>query len=201
MSIYTPPSAKPSRQMHAQKRLSALEKSAVVVAHLHPDQAAAVLRGLRAEDLRRFSSALQGVRSLNDGAVRGVIREFLAALNAAPTIDEGAETARALLGGLLDAPVVDRLLSEVGISKLNLWGTIASMSATEIADLLAREHPQTIGFVLGRVAPDQARAALGALPKSLAQQSVLAMDKAKTLSPETTKVIEAALSRSLLLQP
>ncbi|MGR3722186.1 hypothetical protein [Abyssibius alkaniclasticus] len=200
MSIYSPPAAGPARQIYARKRLSALEKSAVIVAHLHPDQAATVLRGLRADDLRRFSAALQAVRGLGDSAVKGVIREFLAALNAAPTIDDGTEAARSLLGGLLDAPIVDRLLSEVGMSKLNLWAMIASMSADEIAALLAGEHPQTIGYVLGRLAPDQARNVLAALPKPLAQQSVLAMDKAKLLSDETTGVIEAALSR-LLLQP
>lgn len=200
MSIYSPPAGRPTRQIYAQKRLSALEKSAVIVAHLHPEQAALVLRGLRADDLRRFSAALQAVRGLGDSAVKGVIREFLTALNAAPTIDDGTETARSLLGGLLDAPIVDRLLSEVGMSKLNLWAMIASMSAAEIAALLAGEHPQTIGYVLGRLAPDQARNVLAALPKPLAQQSVLAMDKAKLLSDETTGVIEAALSR-LLLQP
>ena len=125
MSIYSPPGAGPARQIYAQKRLSALEKSAVIVAHLHPDQAATVLRGLRADDLRRFSAALQAVRGLGDSAVKGVIREFLAALNAAPTIDDGTEAARSLLGGLLDAPIVDRLLSEVGMSKLNLWAMMA----------------------------------------------------------------------------
>lgn len=198
MSLYAPPQLP---KMRLTRRLSALEKSAVIVANLHPDQAASVLRGLRAADLRRFSSALQHVRELRDDVVREVIREFIDLLTSAPTIDEGVAEARVLLGAVLDAPVIERLLAEIGMPKLNLWATIAGMSADEIVQLLADEHPQTIAWVLGRVAPEQARAVLGRLPSALGQQAVLGMPGAQKISDETAKVIEAALSRRLLSKP
>lgn len=195
MTTYAPPQPAKMRLKH---RLSALEKSAVIVANLQPDQAALVLRGLRTVDLRRFSAALQNVRELRADAVRDVIREFLHVLDAAPSIDEGVNEARAMLGAVLEAPVVDRLLAEVGVPKLNLWAYIASMSDDEMVALLGDEHPQTISWVLGRVAPDQAKNVLGKLPKTLAQQAVLGMSNSQKISAETAKVIEAALSRRLL---
>jgi len=195
MTTYAPP--KPAK-MSVSRRLSALEKSAVIVANLQPAQAALVLRGLRTADLRRFSQALQKVRDLHDDAVRDVIRDFLLALNNSAAIDGGIAQARAMLGAVLDADVVDRVLAEVGVPKLNLWAFIASMSADEMVDMLGEEHPQTIGWVLGRVAPDQARNVLGKLPKTLAQQAVLGMSGSQKISSDTVKVIEAALTRRLL---
>ena len=77
---------------------SQIQKAAIIMAAIGPEQAANVLREISSPDMERFAKALGGLGKIEQEVLDGVIVEFLEMLTRGPELQGGSKTARALLG-------------------------------------------------------------------------------------------------------
>ena len=79
-----------------------IEKAAMILTAIGPEQAAGFLRDLAEPDMERFARAIGGLGKIGQEVLDAVIVEFLELLTTGPELSGGSKAARKLLAAVLD---------------------------------------------------------------------------------------------------
>ena len=74
-----------------------IEKAAMILTAIGPEQAAGFLRDLAEADMERFARAINGLGKISQEVLDAVIVEFLELLTSGPELSGGSKAARKLL--------------------------------------------------------------------------------------------------------
>lgn len=177
---------------------TAIERAAIILTAIGPELGGAFLRDIGEDDLMRFARTLSRLGRVSQGTLDAVIVEFLDALTTGPDIAGGDQSARALLGAVLEESEVTRLLGSRARKPRTVWERLNDVPIPPLASFIQGEHPQTATVILSELSPDVAANILEQLDRGFAQSIVLRLSRVPTLDLPVIAGIQGAIERDFL---
>jgi flagellar motor switch protein FliG len=180
----------------------ALRKAAVLISTLDDETAEAVLRQMSTDDAAKVRSALVALQGISSDEQQQVLAEFLRQQGAPALTPIGDEGVALELDPAVEAAASNDLPASNPAplppprQEERPFAFLEAVAPKAIADLLAREHPQTAAVVIAHLPPQHAAAVLEQLPAALATEALERIAWLNELTPE----IQADLSRELQRQ-
>lgn len=183
----------------ANSRMSRIDKAAIILAALGPDEAAGLLAGMSEQVLRRFAHAISKIKRIPPHDLDTIVSEFRAELSEEQGIVGGMEEARRILSNIVDQNTVSRIMSDVdGHMRRSIWEQLGACADSSIARFLQGEHPQTAAVVLAELSAAKAAAVLERLDEELAQNIVLRLSRVPRLEDSVISLIEDVIVSDFL---
>jgi flagellar motor switch protein FliG len=151
------------------KGLSNIEKAAVILMSLGKDGAADVMKFLNESEVKKLSRAFMGVQEVARDTQGKIAKEFAIMLKAADrVVVDGKDFARDVISSAFGPEAGDSLLEYVtGSKKEPLSNLLGDIPGNIVDNFIQSEHPQTIAFLMTKMAPDQAAELLGKMSPEL----------------------------------
>jgi flagellar motor switch protein FliG len=176
------------------KKLSGLEKAAAFLSIIGQDSATEIFKHLDPIELARIVPMMTKVRVAPDAA-ESVLKDF-------------CEKTGSVASGVDDAYIKDVLIKSLGadaakklIDKIetgaSAFDLLRWLDTGAIANLLSREHPQTIAIILAHLEPMQAAEVLSKLPENLKIDVSLRIASLDQISPNILGDLEDVLQTQL----
>lgn len=181
------------------KKLSGLEKAAILLISLGPDLSSKVLKHLPDNQIEKLTYQIANTTAVDKEMKNDVIQEFLQ-LNEAHQylLHGGIKYARDVLektvGPQKAAEIIKRLTES---SKIRPFSLIRKADPKQLINFIRNEHPQTIALILSHLEPEQASVVLSGLPEELQTDIARRIALMERTSPEIIKEIEAVLEAKL----
>ena len=173
-----------------------LEKSAIMLLTLGPDDAAEVLKHLGPKEVQKLGHAMAGLKKVPKERVEAILAEFTdyATKSASMSVDEAhiKDMLTKALGDDKAANLISRILQggdTAGIESLK-W-----MDAPTVADLIKNEHPQIIATILVHLEFDQAGEILKSFSERLRNDVLLRIATLDGVQPIALRELNDALTR------
>jgi flagellar motor switch protein FliG len=179
--------------------ISGLEKSAALLLCLGVDLSSRVLQYLGESDIERVLLALSEIGPMSIES-RRVAMEEAYTLAAAGTgmMGNSVEYTRQLLaravGPRRGAEILERISAHQQLSSFEM---LRNADPSQVANLLAEEHPQTIALVLSYLEAKVAADILTNMPKDLQIEVTLRLATMDRVSPQVVQVVEKNLKSKL----
>jgi flagellar motor switch protein FliG len=103
-----------------------------------------------------------------------------------------------LTGALSPEEIADVMSDVTGNSNAAIWDKLSNVPEAVIANFLAKEHPQTVAFILSKVSPACAAKVMGLLPRDLRNEIMRRMLSAAPVSEPAVRIIQSQLQEDLL---
>ncbi|MEL6583949.1 MAG: FliG C-terminal domain-containing protein [Pseudomonadota bacterium] len=179
--------------------LGTMDKAAIILAALGPDDAARLIAGLNEVMLRKCAHAISNLKRIPAHDLDKVISEFIGEMDADPGVIGGVQEARRILSGAVDNNTVARIMSDVdGHMRRSIWEQLGSCAESAIARFLQSEHPQTAAVVLSELSASKAAAVLERLDTTMARNVVLRLSRVPRLEDHVMNLIEDVIVQDFL---
>jgi flagellar motor switch protein FliG len=171
---------------------------------LGEETSAQVLRELDEEEVQQIGREIAAISDVSSEMAEDILTEFYQMLVARVyMLKGGIDYARKLLVNAFGSDQARYLLDQVARAAIDDSETLNSLRKTDpeqLANLVQREHPQTIALVMSYLSPSQAAALLWALPAETRADVSMRMASLEEVSPEiTTKIVEPLAKKLLVL--
>ncbi len=175
------------------KRLSGVEKAAVVLLALGEDHVA-LWQTLDEEEIKEISQAMSSLGTVSANVVEELLVEFVSGLSSSGTIMGSFEQTQRLLGSFLPPEKVEALMEEIrGPAGRTMWDKLGNVNEAVLANYLKNEYPQTVAVVLSKIKADHAARVLSSLPEDFALECVQRMLRMEPVQREILDKIEQTL--------
>jgi flagellar motor switch protein FliG len=179
----------------AGKRITALQKAAVLLITVGPDASAAVYRNLQEDEIEEITREVVTLRNVDSETVHDVVEEFYEMMKAQEFIAVGGlsyaeEVLQLSLGPEKAVEILRRIERLMKVKGFNI---LKNVDANQLLAFIQKEHPQTIAFVLTQLSPHQGAAILADLPPELQADVMLRFANMERVAPETIASVEAVL--------
>ncbi len=175
-----------------------LEKSALLLLTLGPDEAAAVLKHLGPREVQKLGMTMAALPAQPRDKVDGVITELETHCEKGAPIEANEEQIRDMLTKALGddraAHIISRIMQgsdTAGIESLK-W-----MDAATAADMIKNEHPQIIATILVHLEFDHAGEILKQFPDRLRNDAMLRIATLDGVQPVALRELNESLTRML----
>ncbi len=179
--------------------VTGVNRAAVLLICLGEQAAAKVFAELSDDEVKRISNAMSAINHIPAALEEKVMVQYREERRqASGQFVKGSSFARNAISALDDSSRTDTLLQQYEASIENRYmGTITKMKPKVAADLLEKEHSQTIALILSTQSTNHAAAILSHLPEELQADIVYRIGSLERVSTDTLKEIEAALQRDV----
>ena len=175
------------------KRLSGVEKAAVVLLALGEDHVA-LWQALDEEEIKEISQAMSSLGTVASNVVEELLVEFVSGMSNSGTIMGSFEQTQRLLGSFLPPEKVEALMEEIrGPAGRTMWDKLGNVNEAVLANYLKNEYPQTVAVVLSKIKADHAARVLSSLPEDFALECVQRMLRMEPVQREILDKIEQTL--------
>ncbi len=182
--------------------MNGLEKAATLLMALGEDLAGDVLRHLKEPEIHKLTAAMVKIEKVTTRDVDALATDLEKALRENPVVPVDAGQ---FMQNVLAKTLGDEKASEM-MANLSLTGgvegleTIRMMEAKAICNVVQREHPQVIAFVLASLDPEKASQVLDLLPEELIGEVVYRISRMEDVHPEVLNELEEAM-KGFVVQP
>lgn len=190
--------------------LSGTQKAAVLITLIGEEAAAAVLKELEPEEIRRITMEVAKIKMIDPSRHESVLDEFLQLIKQSRGLElAGPPLARRLLARTRPEEA-DKILSEIEprrvrdqdedlqqVAPPELPEAVASAPARRLAMLLMDEPPQTVALVLTHLPAKKAGRVLGMLGAERRTEVTRRMASLSEVRPEVVARVGAVLEQSL----
>jgi flagellar motor switch protein FliG len=181
----------------AVKRLSGVERSALLMLGLGERHAAEILRHMGPKEVQEIGLAMAGLGNVTNSQMELVMQNFVDAIGEQTSLGLGAdEYIRNMLTAALGADkaggIIDRILlgrSSKGLEQLK-W-----MDPRAIAEMIRLEHPQIIAIVMSFLDPDQAAGVLGEFPERVRTDVIMRVATLEGIQPNALQELDEILEK------
>ncbi len=185
--------------MTAPATMTGRQKAAVLLVSLGSDASAAIFKHLRQDEIDELTLEIAGIGHIAPDRRTAVVEEFYETAMAQEYISEGGlEYARQVLekalGGSKADEVMNRLSSSIQVSPFEF---LRRTDASQILNVIANEHPQTVALILAYLPADTAGQVISALPDDLQADVAMRIALMDRTAPEVIREIERVLERKL----
>ena len=185
--------------LRKQPPLSGAEKSAILFLCLGEERGSQLMQQLDTREIRKITRAISAMGEVPAEVVEDVMREFGEKMTSYGGITGSVEAARGLLKGFLPDERVAEILDEIeGSSTGDLWGDLSELDDKVLANVLRKEHNQTVAVILSRIRAEAAAKVLPLLGQERAADLVERMVAMEELPTEVLRSIEESLRREVL---
>ena len=179
----------------AGKRITALQKAAVLLITVGPEASAAVYKNLQEDEIEEITKEVVTLRNVDSETVHDVVEEFYQMMKAQEFIAVGGvgyaeEVLHRSLGPEKAVEILRRIERLMKVKGFNI---LKNVDANQLLAFIQKEHPQTIAFVLTQLSPHQGSAILADLPPELQADVMLRFANMERVAPETIASVEAVL--------
>lgn len=186
--------AAPAPARPAVRRLTGVERAAVVMFALGEGHGAPVWEQLDDLELRELSSAMSGLGAVDADTVEELLVEFVSRLSSTGSLVGNIDSTERLLAQFLPKERVSQIMEEIrGPAGRTMWEKLSNVQDTVLANYLKNEYPQTVAVVLSRVRSEQAARVLAILPEDYALDVVRRMLAMESVQKEILERIEKTL--------
>jgi flagellar motor switch protein FliG len=179
----------------ATKRLSAMQKAAVLLISIGPDASAAIYKSLQEDEVEEITKELVNLRNVESNVVYDVVEEFYTMMKAQDFVAVGGlQYAEDVLNRSLGPDKAVAILRRIErMMKVRGFNILKNVDAHQLLAFIQKEHPQTIAFVLTQLSPTQGAAILADLPPELQADVMFRFANMERVAPETITSVEAVL--------
>lgn len=180
-------------------KLNGIDKAAILLSALGPEQSASIVREMDDAMLVRIGQRMSELSSIDSQLVHEVVESYLEVHMADKNrFGKGRKDVVALLERAVDDERAQRLLSSIDEPPvLNTWQKLSRQKPENIANLLKGEQAQTIAVILGKIDGEVACRALELLPDALQLSVVESLSRIEHVSDDLVREIEEAIAYSL----
>jgi len=196
-----PPAVVPVKPGEKAKKLTGLQKVAILMVALGSDVAADILKELSEQEVQAISKEISQLNKISAEDKDKVLKDFEELFNKKQFITMGgADAAKAILARAFGDSKAQEIVSgiEKGIRK-KPFDFLNDFEPEDIVLLLREEHPQTIALTLSYMKPALASKVISALPDELRApiaKRIATMDRSNPeVITEVEKVLEDKLAR------
>jgi flagellar motor switch protein FliG len=188
----------PRRDGSSQLQLDSERKAAIILIMLGEDVAGAVLREMEDGEVERLLKTASDLRNVEADEASQVLDEYLRYFEGRTLlVPQASNFARNMAEDTLSSDRMARVLGleSVDDQKQSLVGASATPEA--IAQVLRKEHPQTIAIALASMPTDKASGVISKLPEDLQATIIKRMAELKSITPSLLDEIGETLRREL----
>jgi len=180
----------------APKTFSGVERAAVLMMLVGDDEAASILKKLEPDEVRDLGRAMFAVADVSELEVESVLDDFVArardrtAVGFDPRPKIESVMMRALGQEKADS-VLARITPAAAACELDLldW-----LDASEIAQLVDKEHPQIVAVIIANLDPSIGAQVLEILPESIQPDVLHRIAKLGPITPEAVETLKTVLA-------
>lgn len=172
-------------------------RAAAIVVALGEEQAAAVYRHLREDEVEKLTLEVAKLEKLSPSDMQEIVNDFYGLCTTQKVISEGGVIyARTILekafGSQLASSYMERVANTMQIRAFEF---IRKSNYKNLLMMLQNEHPQTIAFVLSYATAEQASKVIAELPKALQINVIKRIAILESVSPEIVSTVEDVLEK------
>lgn len=179
--------------------ISGIQKAAVLLIALGPEQSASVFKHLKEEEIEELTLEIANTRSVTPQLKEAVINEFYEVCLAQQYIAEGGigyakELLEKALGAEKAVEVIGKLTASLQVKPFEF---VRKADASQLLNFIQDEHPQTIALIISYLPASQGALIISALPpdrQAEVAKRVASMDRT---SPEIIQEVEKVLESKL----
>lgn len=183
--------------MATRKKLSAAGRAAAVIVALGTDQASAVYKHLREEEIELLSLEVAKLERLSTSDLQEIVNDFYGLCQTQKVISEGGILyARDILEKAFGAQLAASYMNRVSNAmQTRAFDFVRKSNYKNLTMMLQNEHPQTISFVLSYVTSDQASKVISSFPKHLQLDVIRRIAVLDSVSPDIVTIVESVLEK------
>lgn len=176
------------------KRLSGIERAAVLMLALGREHGEAVWTQLTEDEIKELSAAMAKLGTVSAALVERLFVEFSGQVSNVASLHGSFDTTEKLLGSMLPADRVAGIMDEIrGPAGRTMWDKLGNVNEEVLAAYLKNEYPQTVAVVLGKIKPEHAARVLAKLPEDFALEVVMRMLRMETVQKDILEKVEQTL--------
>ncbi len=174
--------------------LTMQSKAALVLLMLGEETAGEVFKRLDMEDIRLLSRGMAEMGQVEDGEREAVLEEFynMCVKSDPLLLTNGAAFLNSLAEKFLDAEENKKLQDTLKSEKQTKLA-LDAIDSRVLANLIRKEHPQTIALILAYSEPAKSAEVLSLMPVETQVEVCLRMASLDKVNPQTLKDVESAL--------
>lgn len=175
------------------------QKAAILLVSLGAEASAAIFKHLRQEEIDELTLEIAGIGHVAPERKQEVVEEFYEIALAQEYISEGGlDYACAILEKALGKDHAQDVMARLsGAIQVSPFEFLRQTDATQIINVIANEHPQTVALILAYLPPDTAAQVLSSLPEAVQTDVATRIALMDRTAPEVIREIERVLERKL----
>lgn len=179
--------------------LDSAHRAAVLLMAMGAERAADVLKHMDPRQVQAVGSAMTGLEEISQGQLAGVLDGFIETVRDTSTLSVGSEDfLRSVLSKALGDERANTVLPRILPSnKSKAVESLHWMGPRDIAEVLAKEHPQIVALALLNLDPDAAGEVLALLPDGLRGDVVMRVATLDGVHPAALRELDAILEGQL----
>jgi len=179
------------------EQLTGRQKVAILLTTLDVDTAGQILRELEPKEVEQIALEIASLRNVSPELIQAVLQDFYQLMTAHGYIAEGGlEYATQLLEKSLGPDRARDIIERVKLlTSIRGFEVLKRADPAQAASFLAKEHPQTIAFILSYLPPDQAADILSYFEQPLRVEVITRLATLGKVSPELVREIEAVVEQ------
>jgi flagellar motor switch protein FliG len=183
----------------SQRSLRGPEKVAALLLAMGKPLAGRLLSHFDTDELKQITRSVAELGVVPVPALEVLVEEFAAQFVSGVDLRGSPDEVAQLLHGALSAEEIADVMSEVtGNSNVAMWDRLSTVPETVFGAYLAKEHPQTVAFVLSKVGPACAAKVVGQLPRDLRNEMMRRMLAIAPVTEAAMRIVQAQLQEDLL---
>ena len=181
--------------------LSRSQKAAAILVAMGKPSAGKLLKFFKQEELRGLIEAARSLKTIPQSELDRIVSEFENEFAEGAGLLDSGDTMNNILSETLTPEEVDAIM--VGEKKVDdapketFWPQLEKLPAERVAEVLEREHPQTVALVLSTIAAPASAAIMVKLPKSVRGEVVKRMMSLGKVTDHARELVENKLRAKL----
>lgn len=179
--------------------LTGLQKAAILMIALGPENSAQVIKHLGDGEIEQLTLEMANVRKISPDQRDYVVEEFHQMCMASDYISQGGiEYARDVLERALGETRAFDIISRLSSSlKMRPFDLVRRTDPKQLFSFIQGEHPQTIALIMTHLPPEKGATLLASLPPDRQADVAKRIATMGRTSPEVLKEIEKVLERKI----
>lgn len=186
--------------MPKEKELTGIQKAAILFITLGPEASAGILKKLPEREIQRITYEIANTTAIKSEQKSEIFDEFIQ-MNKAKDymVEGGVDYARDLLSKALGSQRAKEILDKVteATEQYRPFSIARKADPSQLLNVIANEHPQTISLILCYLQPDKAGQILAELPQEVQEEVAFRIATMNNTSPMVIKEIEKVLNDKL----
>lgn len=172
--------------------LSGKQKAAVLLMSMDVDVAAKVFQELDIKEVENIAVEITNMKELNPSVIEQVIEEFYQLMTASNyLVVGGIEYAQLILERSYGIDKARDIIEKIRVlTTVRGFKVLKNADPQQLANFLAKEHPQTIALILSHLPSDQSADVLSEFEDALRSDVILRIAKLGKVSPAIISEIE-----------
>src|ERR1700742_3486325 len=176
------------------RQLTGAERSAIIMLSLGEDHSQKLWQMMDEDEVKEVSQVMSTLGTVSSTLVEKLLVDFVSQMSGTGSLMGSYEATERLLGRMMPDEKVSQIMEEIrGPAGRTMWGKLANVNETVLANYLKNEYPQTVCVVLSKIKPEHAARVLAALPEEFALEVVQRMLRMEAVPKDILDKVEQTL--------